>query len=655
MSIRERSLQVFSDEAAEHLDELESALLALEESPDNSEIVQGVFRTVHTLKGSSAMFGFENLARLAHMIEEVFDLIRKGKASPEHGFIEIAFAAKDVMSAMVCEMDDTSEGLVAQVDNLITRLERFLPKAGEEVTPPTDSPAPPLPSPLEAEGPGGMKTYRIWLRPEPEVFRRGINMFPVLEDLKSLGHCVINANTDELPSLEDIEPLECYLAWDIALETDKGENAIRDAFIFVEDGSDISIEVIKDMPEPAAVEGPVAVPDKSSVSKVSASSVRVPAEKLDTMVDLVGELVTVQARLRQAASVDEESEFYYISEDVERLTNALRDNAMGLRMIPMNATFKRFKRLVRDLSVELGKEVELITVGGETELDKHVIERLNDPLTHILRNSIGHGIETPAERTATGKSGRGMIYLSAEHSGGNVHIRIIDDGRGIDLEKVRTKAMEKGLISDDTELSEMDTYKLIFAPGFSTAETVSNVSGRGVGMDVVKKNIETLRGSISIESEKDKGTTITLKIPLTLAIIDGLLVKVGEGSYVIPLTNIEECVEVRVENISGEVNGLVEVRERLVPYVNLREKFDIRGGIPPISQVVVTEGNGRRTGVLVDEVIGEIQTVIKSLGTMYRDVEGISGGTILGNGTVALILDVNSIFSGDSRKKLSFI
>jgi len=654
MSIRERSLQVFREEASDHLDELESALLALEESPGNAEIVQGVFRTVHTLKGSSAMFGFDNLAMLAHMLEDVFDLIRKGRMVPEPRFIEIAFSAKDVMSSMVEAMEDTSDDLKARANNLIKELKRFLPKAGEEVPPPTDSPAPPQATAENVDG-DGMKTYNIRFRPEQGIFRRGINIFTVLEDLRALGSCDINVLTEDLPLLEDLEPLDCYLAWDIVLSTDKGENSIRDAFLFVEDGSDISIERTGEHSETETAEGNLPAPDKSAASKASASSVRVPAEKLDTMVDLVGELVTVQARLRQAASVDEESEFYYISEDVERLTNALRDNAMGLRMIPMNATFNRFKRLVRDLSAELGKEVELITGGGETDLDKHVIERLNDPLTHILRNSIGHGIETPAERTAAGKSSRGMVYISAEHSGGNVHIRIVDDGRGIDPERVRARALEKGLVHKDQELTEMDTYRLIFAPGFSTAETVSNVSGRGVGMDVVKKNIEALRGSISIESEKGKGTTIILKIPLTLAIIDGLLVRIGEGNYVIPLTNIEECVEVRVENISGEVNGLVEVRECLVPYVNLREKFGIRGGIPPISQVVVTEGNGRRTGVLVDEVIGEIQTVIKSLGAMYRDVEGISGGTILGNGTVALILDVNHLIQKNTKKEMSLM
>jgi two-component system chemotaxis sensor kinase CheA len=655
MSIRERSLQVFREEATDHLDDLESALLALEESPDSAELVQGVFRTVHTLKGSSAMFGFDNLARLAHMLEDVFDLVRKGRMNPEPGFLEAAFISKDVMSAMVGAMDDTSGDLRDRAENLITELKKFLPKAGEEVPPHTDSPAPPLTGPGEAGGAGGMRTYRIGFRPEQGVFRRGINILGILEDLRALGECSVNVLTDDLPMLEDMVALDCYLAWDIVLSTDKREDAIRDAFMFVEDASEISISIIKDAPGSHAKEGPVESPEKRPGSNASASatSVRVPSEKLDSMVDLVGELVTVQARLKEAASVDEESEFYYISEDVERLTNALRDNAMGLRMIPISATFNRFKRLVRDLSVELGKEVELITGGGETELDKHVIERLNDPLTHILRNSIGHGIESPAERKAGGKSSRGMVYLSAEHSGGNVHIRIVDDGNGIDTEKVRTRAIEKGLVAEKQELTETEAYRLIFAPGFSTAETVSNVSGRGVGMDVVKKNIEALRGSIGIESEKGKGTTITLKIPLTLAIIDGLLVRIGEGDYVIPLTNVEECVEIRVEDLDDDVTGLAEVRGTLVPYVNLRKKFDIRGGVPPISQIVVTEGSGRRAGVLVDEVIGEIQTVIKSLGTMYRGVEGISGGTILGNGTVALILDVNQLFSESSKKELS--
>lgn len=376
-------------------------------------------------------------------------------------------------------------------------------------------------------------------------------------------------------------------------------------------------------------------------SQESASSIRVPAEKLDVLVNLVGELVTVQARLSQTSAGRRDAELMSIAEEVERLTAELRDNALNIRMLPIGTTFSKFKRLVRDLSNELGKKIEMETSGAETELDKTVIEKLNDPLVHLIRNSIDHGIEMPEERAAAGKPAQGTVHLSAVHSGDSVFITIKDDGAGLDKEAIRAKAIEKGLIQPTTELSEKEIFAQIFAPGFSTAKKISSVSGRGVGMDVVKRAIEALRGTIEITSKRGEGTTITVKIPLTLAIIESLLVQIGGDRFLLPLSLVDECVELTGSDIEkSHGRNLATVRDHMVPYIPLREKFRISGNAPDIQQIVITQVNGMRVGFVVDHVIGEHQTVIKSLGRAYKNVEGISGATILGDGAVALIVDI---------------
>ncbi len=357
--------------------------------------------------------------------------------------------------------------------------------------------------------------------------------------------------------------------------------------------------------------------------------------------NLVGELVTVQARLSQTAAGRGDALLDTIAEEVERLTNELRDTALNIRMLPIGTTFSKFKRLVRDLSVELGKDIELTTAGAETELDKTVIEKLNDPLVHLIRNSIDHGIEMPEDREAAGKPRQGTVHLAAVHSGDSVLITITDDGAGLDKEAIRAKGLERGLVTTGAELSDKEIYNLIFAPGFSTARKVTSVSGRGVGMDVVKKAIDALRGTIDITSERGKGSTITIKLPLTLAIIESLLVKIGTDCFVMPLSIVEECIELTREDVANaHGRNLANVRDQIIPYIPLRERFRIPGELPEIEQIVITSIQGSRIGFVVDDVIGEHQTVIKSLGKMYKDVKGLSGATILGDGSVALILDV---------------
>ncbi|UCH80377.1 MAG: Hpt domain-containing protein [Nitrospiraceae bacterium] len=385
------------------------------------------------------------------------------------------------------------------------------------------------------------------------------------------------------------------------------------------------------------------------------SSIRVSSDKLDTLVDLVGELVTLQARLTQMSLSKNDAELIMIAEEVERLTDELRDNTMSVRLVPIGTLFGKFKRLVRDLAKETGKKIEMTTEGAETELDKTVIERLNDPLVHLIRNSIDHGIESPQVRTKHGKAEHGVVHLAAKHSGGYVLIKITDDGRGIDAHAVREKARSRGLLENDKTASDQELFSLILSPGFSTAEKVTNVSGRGVGMDVVKRNIDDLRGSLEISSNKGIGTTITMKLPLTLAIIDGLLVKVGDSFFVLPLSIIEECVELTGSAVNSHGRNIANIRGAVVPYISLRNQFHIHENRPELEQLVITNTDGMRVGFVVDHVVDEHQTVIKSLGKAYQHVEGVSGATILGDGTLALILDASKLIQVVEEQDQGFI
>jgi len=375
-----------------------------------------------------------------------------------------------------------------------------------------------------------------------------------------------------------------------------------------------------------------------------AASLRVSAEKLDQLQDLVGELVIVQAQIKQAAMASPGSHMATLAEQLERLSDEIRDSTLSIRMLPIGSTFSTYRRLVRDLSSEFGKEIDLITSGEDTELDKTVLDKLGDALIHLMRNSIDHGIEAPQVREQAGKPRRGTIRLEAEHSGGDVVIRIQDDGKGIDPEGVRRKAVERGLIPESAELSEKEILDLIFVPGFSTAQKVSSVSGRGVGMDVVKRAVNAMRGSVEMESGLGRGSTATIRLPLTLAIIDGLQVQVAGQGYVMPLDIVEECVELRRAELGGDGRGrIINLRGEVVPFVSLREAFSLPGQPPAIEQVVVMGVEGQRVGLVVDLVVGEHQTVIKSLGPVFRKLEGFSGATIQGDGTMSLILDVKRL------------
>lgn len=672
---------MYREEASELLTELESSLLELEKSPGDPDLVGRIFRAMHTIKGSGSMFGFDEVARFTHEIESVYDQVRNGRMQVCKPLIDLTLRACDEIRKLVISPHEPDPGDEAWRETILSGFRGLLPGGGAD----------PRPEETEPEEPGGPVTYRIQFRPKPEIFGTGTNPLLLLEELRGLGKCTVIARTDGLPPLPELDPELCYTSWDVILTTGAGENGIRDVFIFTEESCELKIAVIEHgeadetghkrlgeilvergdltpqeidravagqkrigellvdagVVDAGRVESALAEQEhlkevrKSAQEKEAVASIRVPAERLDHLVDMVGELVTIQSRLNQVAGRIRDDGLLHVSEEVERLISELRDSTMSIRMLPIGTTFSRFKRLVRDLAKELGKEISLFAEGEETELDKTVIERLADPLTHIIRNSIDHGIEPPEARVASGKPRQGEIRLSAFHAGANVIIQVRDDGGGIDRESVRKKAVQKGMIPEGGSVSDRELLSFIFAPGFSTAREVSSVSGRGVGMDVVKRNVEALQGSIDIESEEGKGTRITLKIPLTLAIVDGLLVKVEDAHFVIPLSSVEECVELTREDVrKAHGRSQIPIRGELVPYVSIREKFAIVGERPEIEQIVTSRINGAKIGLLVDQVIGQHQTVIKSLGRAYRDIREISGATILGDGSLALILEL---------------
>ena len=684
--------QTFRDEANELLAELEFSLLELYESGEDQELVARVFRAMHTIKGSGAMFGYDDISTFTHEIETVFDLVRNGEIHVTPELVKLSLAARDQIKEMLDAAD--GKGIVNEERNveIISGFRNLLPapKTPEKIvtlkTAKVKFSAPPV-------------TYRIRFKPHSRLFQTGANPLALLNELSEMGRSVVVAQTLNLPLLSELDPETCYLFWDIIITSDQGENALRDVFIFVEDDCDLTFNVVDDggyldneedykklgiiLVERGDIDfesmhqilsrhkrfGELAIESgileaeqvasalaeqqyvkdirKERQTKESGSSIRVPAEKLDVLVNLVGEMVTVQARLSQYAQSFNEAALVAIAEEVERLTASLRDNALNIRMLPIGSTFTKFRRLVHDLSQELGKKIEMVTIGAETELDKTVIEKLNDPLVHLIRNCIDHGIELPDVRAQKGKPRTGTVHLSAIHSGDSVLLTIKDDGAGLDREAIRAKAVEKGLVSAGADLSTKEIYGLIFSSGFSTAQQVTSVSGRGVGMDVVRRAIDALRGAIDVDSTPGAGTTITLRIPLTLAIIESLLVRIGSDCFVLPLTFVDECIELSREDVArSHGRHVMNVRGKYVPYIPLRERFSIGGTVPDIEQIVITRIEGNRVGFVVDHVIGEHQTVIKSLSRIYRNVEGVSGATILGDGSVALILDIPQLYKG---------
>ncbi|MEW9616542.1 chemotaxis protein CheA [Shinella sp. S4-D37] len=651
-------ISVFRTEAAELLEQIESGLLDLTRSLDDRDQIDAVFRGLHTLKGSGAMFGFDALAAFTHHCETAFDRVRKGDVPATHELVSAVLSAQDHMRALLETPNGDHEGMSAA---LLDNLHRAV-NGGGYPAPAVASAAP------VAEEAGGLREWRIRFSLPANAMANGTNPLGLLDEMRDLGDCRIVADTSKVPELSALEPRDIHISWDVTLKTERPRADIEDVFIFVMD--DMELEIAEVAAErPAATASPAQAPIARAVvvtereataiqaandpkQAKSAENVRVPAERLDEMMDRVGELVIAQSRLTQLAGTAADLGLRSVSEEIERLSGELRDTMMVLRMMPVASLFSRFRRLVHDLSRETGKEIELITEGESTEVDKTVIDRLADPLVHLVRNSIDHGLEKPDERVAAGKEAKGRVILSAHQTGGEVIITIKDDGRGINRERVRAKAEASGIVQPGATLTDQDLLQLIFQPGFSTAQAVTNLSGRGVGMDVVKKTVEALRGTIDITSKPGEGSEVSLRIPLTLAIIEGLLVRVGQGCYVIPLSAVEECLELSLEDdLRSRGRSFISLRDSLVPFLRLRELFQTRTEPDPHQKVVVISTGSERVGLVVDQIIGDHQTVIKSMSKLHHDVDTFSGATILGDGSVALILDVTHLVAAGQQQE----
>jgi two-component system chemotaxis sensor kinase CheA len=665
----------FLIEADDLLTQIEEVALDVNPASPDADAINRLFRAFHTIKGSGSMFGFEAVAGFTHHVETALDQVREGTLAVTQELLTLVLAAKDHIKSLFesgAERHRHSRRSRGEIDR-----RSFRRKSGHAEN---RSAAPAAVKPAVVESP--IQTFQIRFRPDRSILASGTNPVALLNELRALGECSIVVQTDAVPPLEQIQPDQCYLAWNITLTTSQGLNAIKDVFVFVEDGSELVIEPVAarsaatpqiESAPPVTVAAPVTIKSSEPAPRAAISegqtqtirksaakdsTVRVPSEKLDRLVNLVGELVMNQSRLTQVASRIDAPDLAVPVEEIERLVSELRDSVLGIRMMPIGATFSRFKRLVHDLSKELGKEMDLVTEGAETELDKTVIDQLGDPLVHLIRNSIDHGIEPMEVRERNGKPRRGTIRLAALHVGSSVVVTIQDDGKGLDAAAIRAKAVEKKLIAADAQLSDREVFNLIFLPGLSTAKQVTSVSGRGVGMDVVKRQIDALRGTVAIRSEVGVGTTISLTLPLTLAIIDGLLVEIGPDQFIVPMSVVTENVELqRAERSRNNSRNVVAVRGELIPYVRLRELFGETEGELDIEKIVIVRHEDQRVGLVVDRVLGSHQTVIQSLGKFYRKIEIVSGATIMGDGRVALIMDVAGLvrFADESADELSNI
>ncbi len=663
-------VEVFRTEAAELLEQIEQGLLDLENRLDDRSLIDAVFRGLHTLKGSGAMFGFEALASFTHYCETAFDRVRKGEAPATRELVAAILAARDHMRALI---DDPRGDHSAIERELLSQLSAAV-GGGASAAPAQASASV---APQAPAVPSGAKTWRIRFSLPANTMVNGTNPLALLDELRDMGDCKVVADRSNVPALADLVPTDLYVTWSVELTTERSRADIEDVFIFVMDEMTLEIEeamsgmsatpasvaavaapsAVVIEPTPMATPPVSAKPSEAAAANDSrprrvAESVRVPAERLDELMDRVGELVIAQSRLSQIAGASMDTQLRTVSEEMDRLCSELRITMMVLRMVPVATLFDRFRRLVHDLQRDTGKLIELSTDGESTEMDKTVIERLADPLVHLVRNAADHGLESTADRIAAGKPEVGKIQLSARQAGGEVIVTITDDGRGIDRDRVRAKAEANGIISPGAVLSDQELLQLIFQPGFSTAATVTNLSGRGVGMDVVKKTIESLHGTIDIVSKPGEGSTVALRIPLTLAIIDGLLVRVGTGRYVIPLPAVEECLELSLEeDFRSRGRSFLSLRGDLVPFIRLRELFRTGTKPDPYQKIVVVSTGDDRIGLVVDQIIGDHQTVIKSMSKLHDDVTTFSGATILGDGSVALILDVANLVAAGQQEE----
>jgi len=683
MSLRDTLEPDFLNEIEELLQQLEESVLAVEKNPSDAEAINLLFRVMHTIKGSAGMFSLDTITTFTHHLETDLDVVRKNGGAVSRGLIDAILASHDMIPRML-----DGESCAEEVHDVLQMLSK------QKILRTVKKPIPePIISKSNVESSEShSKNYHIEFTASPTFFN-GAGPSALFDEIREAGEMTIILRIDQLPSPldETFDPKSCYLSWIINVQTALSENDLADMFIFYlgksddlvitktedsgaqnlpsrlgdiliergvatpdhiekalqEDGLLGTVLVAQGVATPADVKSAlVEQSDRRSKSPSSEtkSTIRVDADKLDRLVDLVGEMVTAQARLMSVARKSLDPDIQEVAEIVETLTVGLRDQTMSIRMVPISTILGGFNRLVRDLSRDLDKVITFETEGEDTELDKSVVEKLKEPLMHIIRNSADHGIESNEKRMASGKPVEGTIKVSAYHEGAAVIVRVDDDGGGLDLDVIRKRAVDRGLISAEANLTRNEIAQLICAPGFSTAEKVSNISGRGVGMDVVKRAVEALHGTLVIDTVVGQSTSMILRLPVTLAIIDGLMVTLDDDSFIIPLAMVEECVDLNhteMERIQGR--EILNLRGEAVPFVKLRQRLERTSVAPNREQVVITMLEGRRVGIVVDVVIGSHQTVLKPLGTVLKWARDFSGATILGDGSVALIIDVSAL------------
>ena len=669
----EASRSAFFEEAGDMLRQFETALLEIERGAGDAETLGAAFRAAHTIKGSAGLFGFEPVVRFTHDVETLLDALRDGKIDADADLLGLLIESRDQISALIGEIGlDTGDAAVAARGLALGKRlrERMAPGASPVNAEPAVAASEATES-ADATAPD----WRVAVRFLEPTFRDGFDPLSFIRYLGSIGDIrAIHPVCPTLPSLDDLDAESCHLGFELELRTDAKLDAIREVFSFALELCELEITPL-DAAAPAdaaqvasavttialaiagqpAASANAAAPTPAAEPAAGAARapekrndetryLRIRADKLDHLIDLIGELVIASSGAQLVADREQSPPFAEASLRIRDLVEQARNDALGLRMVPVGETFARFQRVVRDVSRQLGKEVELVITGGDTELDKSMVESVTDPLTHLVRNSLDHGIESAADRLAAGKPARGKLALNAYHDAGQIVIEVSDDGRGLNRERIVRRALERGLI-DRAPQSDADIDMLIFEPGFSTAEQVSDLSGRGVGMDVVRRNVESLRGQINIASTAGRGTTMQLRLPLTLAIIDGFLTTVGAVHYVVPLENLVECIETPAECVAnpGADSGCFNLRGEVLPWLDIGRYF----GHAPVpnarrSLIVVCTGSAK-VGLVVDRLLGEYQTVIKPLGELFRHLRCIAGSTVLGSGEVALILDVPAL------------
>ena len=711
------SRAVFLEEAGIMLTELEQSLLSMTDDP-SAETVNAAFRAAHTIKGSAGLFGFDRVVAFTHEVEALLDRMRSGQQAIEASAINLLLGCKDQIEQLLQELSGGNVDLAHNASisqQLIAELKGLMGEAAPAAAKGVKDTKPTPQIPDQALQPkGGQPEWIVWVKFGPDTFTDGFDPGSFFRYMTQMGQVMeCEALVDDVPLLTDLDAERCYLTFMVRLRTEATKQAIENVFEFVADTIQLRL-----MPSPfhiehmkvllAEMEGnqdrlgetlvrigaitqneleqalavqqqapdaklgeilaqeklapePIvqAVVQKQGQAREKKSEesrfIRVSADKLDDLISLIGELVIGVSAARIVATKRDDLEMFEVAERLEQLVEGARDHSLRLRMVPVGDTFSRFKRIVHDVSKALGKDVDLVITGGDTELDKSMVEQIVDPLTHLVRNALDHGMETSAERQQTNKPAKGRIGLNAYHDAGAIVIEVSDDGRGLSRPKILSKAQEKGLIPADAQLSDNEVWNLIFLPGFSTAEKVTDISGRGVGMDVVRRNIESLRGEVTLLSRTGKGSTVQIRLPLTLAIIDGFLIEVAGATFVLPLDGVEECIEVPSQGQKmTTAAGYFELRGVVIPLLDLTRHFHLEGPAHPRGSVVVVRHGNKRVGIRVDKLLGEHQTVIKPLGRLFSRMRSISGSTILGSGAVALILDVGALLA-DAGKHQSHI